>query len=75
MSSSTPDSMILDPFDGSGSTFAVAEAPGRKWMGSELNEEYCNVIQNRVSNHQHIKRIATAVDEQESQNRRKMLRG
>ncbi len=74
-SSSNPDSTIMDPFGGSGSTYAVAEALERNWIGSELIEDYCRIIQDRITDHQHIKRIASAVDERESQNRRKLLRG
>ncbi len=36
LSSSNPDSTILDPFGGSGTTYAVAEAYNRKWIGTEL---------------------------------------
>ena len=75
LSSSNPDSIILDPFGGSGTTFAVAEAYKRKWLGTELEIEFCNVIQSRISDSDHISRILTAKDEQSSNKRRKQLRG
>jgi site-specific DNA-methyltransferase (adenine-specific) len=75
LSSSNQDSIILDPFGGSGTTFAVAEAYNRKWLGTELELEYCNVIRNRLSDSEHINRIFIAKDEQDSQTRRLKLRG
>jgi len=75
LSSSNPDSIILDPFGGSGTTFAVAEAYKRKWLGTELELEYCDTIQSRLSNKEHIKRIADAKDERDSNKRRQKLRG
>lgn len=38
--------IILDPFGGSGTTYAVAEILGRRWIGSELGD--CEVIKNRL---------------------------
>ncbi len=75
LSSSNSDSVILDPFGGSGTTFAVAEAYNRKWLGTELELEYCNVIKSRLSDKNHISRIANAKDELDSNKRRKKLRG
>lgn len=75
LSSSNSDSIILDPFGGSGTTFAVAEAYNRKWLGTELELEYCNVIKSRLTDKDHIFRIFTAKDEHASNKRRKQLRG
>ena len=75
LSSSTPDSLIIDPFGGSGTTYAVAEAYGRKWIGNDISEEYCEIIKNRLYDKDHIRRIASSKDEIESQKRRKQLRG
>ena len=74
LSSSNEDSYILDPFGGSGTTFAVAEAYNRKWIGIEKELNYCQVIKQRVSDKIHIERILSAKDEEESQIRRKNLR-
>jgi len=74
LSSSNPDSLILDPFGGSGTTYAVAEAYQRKWVGSELHLPYCDLIRERVTDGNHIKRILTMKDEEESIKRRKKLR-
>lgn len=75
LSSSNPDSVILDPFGGSGTTYAVAEAYNRKWIGTELKTEFCEIIKNRLLNAEHITRIAYAKDESDSNKRRKKLRG
>ncbi len=75
LSSSNPDSLIVDPFGGSGTTYAVAEAYGRKWLGSELEVDYCNEITKRMSDPVHLKRIYDAQDQVESQKRREKLRG
>lgn len=75
LSSSNPDSIILDPFGGSGTTYAVAEAYQRKWLGTELEIDYCNIIQSRLTDEIHIARIAGAKDERDSNERRIKLRG
>ncbi len=75
LSSSNEDSLILDPFGGSGTTFAVAEAYKRKWIGTELENEYCEVIKNRVSDKNHLQRIISEKDSRDSQKRRSKLRG
>jgi site-specific DNA-methyltransferase (adenine-specific) len=41
---SDPGSLVLDPFAGSGTTFAVAELTQRRWIGSELD---CSAIVER----------------------------
>jgi len=75
LSSSNQDSIIVDPFGGSGTTYAVAEAYGREWLGSELNSDYCSIIRNRLSDKKHINRIHKAKDEKEAKKRRILLRG
>jgi len=75
LSSSNPDSIVLDPFGGSGTTYAVAEAYNRKWIGTELEEKYCKIIKKRVLNKEYIQRIKLGVDEKEALQRRIKLRG
>ena len=41
---SDPDSLVLDPFGGSGTTYVAAELTGRRWVGCELE---CSTILER----------------------------
>lgn len=40
--------VVLDPFGGSGTTFAVAERKQRHWIGCEIEPEYPDVIRDRL---------------------------
>lgn len=42
------DDMILDPFMGSGTTALVCERMGRRWIGIEISEQYCEVAAERI---------------------------
>jgi len=43
-----PSGVVLDPFMGSGTVGVVAEQLGYKWIGIELNLEYCNLAKKRI---------------------------
>lgn len=75
LASSNQDSLIVDPFGGSGTTYAIAEAFNRRWLGTEVNVEYCEIIKKRVSDKDHIERIKKGKDEDEAIKRRQKLRG
>ncbi len=75
LSSSNANDLVLDPFGGSGTTYAVAEAYNRRWLGTELELEYCDVIKDRLNDSSHLTRISGKKDEIASNKRRKILRG
>jgi DNA modification methylase len=46
--SSEPGDLVLDMFAGSGTTLVCAKAAGRRAIGIEVNEEYCEMAANRL---------------------------
>ena len=42
--------VILDPFTGSGTTLISAKMLGRKYIGYEINKEYCEIAKQRLAN-------------------------
>ncbi len=75
LSSTHAGHLVVDPFGGSGTTFAVAEATERQWLGSELEKDYCQIIKKRLNDKTHLERIASAADETAAIERRNKLRG
>lgn len=47
--SSNPDSIVLDCFCGSGTTPAVAEKLGRRWIGADMNKGAIQTTMKRIS--------------------------
>jgi len=45
---SKPGELVLDPFCGSGSTLLAAKILGRRYLGIELNAEYCAAARQRL---------------------------
>jgi len=45
---SKPGDLVLDPFLGSGTSAVVAERMGRRWIGIELNADYCRLATKRL---------------------------
>lgn len=41
--------VILDPFNGVGTTTAVARRTGRNYIGIDISQEYCNKAENRLA--------------------------
>jgi len=42
---------VLDPFSGSGTTAKAAKALGRRFIGLEVNPEYCEIAEQRLAQH------------------------
>ena len=48
LASSKPGDIVLDPFLGSGTTSVVAKKLGRRFIGIEMEEEYCLLAERRL---------------------------
>lgn len=48
LANSNEGDLVLDFFAGSGTTLAVCEKYNRRWIGIEMNEEYCQMAKNRL---------------------------
>jgi len=48
--SSNPGELVFDPFMGSGTTAVAAKMLGRNYLGCEISEEYCKIIDERLKN-------------------------
>lgn len=49
LSSTRPGDTVLDPFVGSGTTAAVAQRTGRKWIGIEASKDYVDIANRRIN--------------------------
>lgn len=49
LSTTVPQSVVLDPFAGSGPTLIAAEKTGRQFVGVELEEKHCGTIRTRFA--------------------------
>ena len=54
--------VILDPFNGAGTTTLVSARTGRRYLGIDLSDEYCKTAQNRIETEQ-LKNYAAILDE------------
>jgi DNA modification methylase len=46
---SNEGNLVYDPFLGSGTTAKMAILNNRNWIGSEISEEYCKIIERRIT--------------------------
>ncbi|MBN8818610.1 MAG: site-specific DNA-methyltransferase [Sphingomonas sp.] len=49
LSCTKPGDVVLDPFFGTGTTGAVAKRLGRRWIGIEREDSYCEVARERIA--------------------------
>ncbi|MBV9347549.1 MAG: site-specific DNA-methyltransferase [Pseudolabrys sp.] len=49
LSSSRPDDLVLDPFNGTGTTGAVAKHLGRRYIGIERDPKYAKAAEKRIA--------------------------
>ena len=58
------EDIILDPFNGSGTTCLAAEMLGRPWIGIDISKNYCEVARERVKEYQNTqKQLKLVLDE------------
>ena len=57
LASSKPNDMIFDPFLGSGTTSVVAKKLGRRYVGIEIDEQYCCLAEKRLNTIENEKNI------------------
>lgn len=48
---SNPGDVVLDPFAGSGTTATAAKELGRRFIGLEVNPDYCAIAEQRLAQH------------------------
>jgi len=46
--STDKNDLVLDPFLGSGTTAVACERLNRRWIGIEINKEYCKIAKERI---------------------------
>lgn len=63
LASSNPGDVVLDPFLGSGTTSVVAKKLGRRYVGIELDETYCCLVEKRLAMAEHDKTIQGYAEE------------
>ncbi len=44
------DALVLDPFNGAGTTGVACEMSGRNYIGIEISKKYCDITVNRIKN-------------------------
>ena len=59
-----PNSMVLDPFIGSGTTAIACKELGRKFIGIEINKQYIDIATKRLNNLQKTKQKQEFISEQ-----------
>jgi DNA modification methylase len=55
--SSNEEDLVLDPFFGSGTTAVACEKLRRKWIGIEIEEEFCKVAKKRLEDELKVERL------------------
>ena len=43
------DAVVLDPFNGAGTTCKVANDLNRRWIGFDITKEYCEIALRRIN--------------------------
>ena len=54
--------IILDPFNGVGTTTLVAHQLGRKYIGIDISESYCQIARERILKHNPLEKFIVGGD-------------
>jgi len=54
--------IVLDPFNGAGTTTLVARKLGRKYIGIDISEKYCNIGENRIKEYERQSRLPSFLE-------------
>lgn len=73
--SSREGDLVIDPFGGSGTTYAICERNGRRWLGCERDEVYCRLIAARLGSPERFRARQAGETPARRARRRALLRG
>ncbi|MFA5307501.1 MAG: site-specific DNA-methyltransferase [Candidatus Babeliales bacterium] len=59
---SQPNDIVLDPFNGSGTTCLAAKIMNRQWLGVDISDEYCKIESARLDGAPIVKHEASKQD-------------
>ncbi len=74
LASSNDGDLVIDPFGGSGTTYVICEKYNRRWLGSEIDENYCSIIKERLEHPEQFTSDRVTMNEKELTQRREKLR-
>jgi site-specific DNA-methyltransferase (adenine-specific) len=49
LAATRPGEVVVDPFGGAGTTYVVCEREGRRWLGCEIDPDYCALAAARLA--------------------------
>lgn len=75
LASSIPGDLVIDPFGGSGTTYAICEVTRRRWLGCEREKAYCRLIAERLERPEEFRSGHADETLQSRARRRDLLRG
>ena len=67
------DELVLDFTSGSGSTLIACEMSGRRWIGIEITDKYCEVIKERLKNGIQLKLLFDFSNDQKKYDKEEFL--
>jgi site-specific DNA-methyltransferase (adenine-specific) len=74
LASSNESDLVIDPFGGAGTTYAVCERHNRRWLGCETDESYCLIIEKRLRYPEQFISDRIIINQNKLMQRRKELR-